>query len=82
VTFRGNPTSYASSPGVRREFCATCGSPLSYRSDAVPGEVHLLVCAFDRPEALVPTEHDFAGEKVAWIRLGDRLPQFAGVGPV
>jgi hypothetical protein len=29
---RGQPNEYASSPGVRRSFCGTCGSPIAYRS--------------------------------------------------
>ena len=37
---KGAPTLYESSPGVRRGFCARCGSTLTYETDALPGEVH------------------------------------------
>ena len=30
---RGEPTVYESSPGVRRSFCGTCGSPISFEDE-------------------------------------------------
>ena len=38
------------SPGVRRGFCARCGSTLTYETDALPGEIHVHIGALDRPE--------------------------------
>src|SRR3954469_14562944 len=52
---RGTPTLYVSSPGVKRGFCARCGSTLSYEGERWPGELHLHVGAFDDPAALAPT---------------------------
>src|SRR2546426_12697574 len=42
TTFRftaGKPAYFASSPGVRRGFCARCGSPLTYENERVPDEI-------------------------------------------
>ena len=38
---RGRPNEYISSPGVRRSFCGTCGSPIAYRSERHRGLVDL-----------------------------------------
>lgn len=68
VTFvAGTPTWFASSPGVRRAFCATCGSTLAFEGDRWSTETHLHVGAFDAPEAFAPTGHAFAEERVPWL---------------
>src|SRR4051812_25752328 len=41
----GRPNYYASSQGVRRGFCAKCGSPLTYENERIPGEIHILAVA-------------------------------------
>ena len=51
---KGALTLYKSSPGVRRGFCARCGSTLTYETDALPGEVHVHIGALDRPEDFPP----------------------------
>ena len=66
---RGEPAFYASSPAVRRSFCPTCGSSLTYESDDLPGEVHVLSATLDEPEAAPPTEEVFTGERIAWMCL-------------
>ena len=63
------PSIYVSSPGVRRGFCAQCGSTLSYEGERWPGEVHLHVGAFDDPSTLAPTGHAFAAERLGWLHL-------------
>lgn len=66
------PGSYSSSSGVRRRFCSTCGSPLSYESTRWPGEIHIHLGSLDQPERLEPSGHAFASERVPWLRI-DRL---------
>jgi len=68
---------FASSPGVRRGFCAACGAPLTYESDRFPGEVHFHVSAFDRPQALPPGFHVFCEERLPWLEIADDLPRHA-----
>jgi hypothetical protein len=46
---RGEPTVYESSPGVRSSFCGTCGSPISFEDERLPGETYLPgACAMTR----------------------------------
>jgi hypothetical protein len=71
VTFtQGAPAFFASSPGVRRGFCAACGSTLCYRSEAKAEEVSLHVGAFDNPSLFAPNgPPTFAEEKVFWLHV-------------
>jgi len=64
---------YASSEGVRRGFCAACGSPLTYESARWPTEIHFHVSAFDRPEDFPPTDHAFAEERLSWLGRLDQV---------
>jgi len=69
------PASYASSPGVVRQFCPRCGSPISYQGARWPAEIHLFVSNFDRPESFVPMFHVNVLERIPWVHLADDLPQ-------
>ena len=68
---KGRPTPYESSPGVRRGFCARCGSTLTYEFDSFPGEIHIHIGAMDRPEDFPPHGRPtFPEERVPWFRIG------------
>lgn len=70
IRWRGEPlAAYASSPGVSRSFCATCGSTLGYEGERWPTEFHVHVGAFDNPAAFPPTGHAFPEERVPWLHL-------------
>lgn len=70
VSWMGVPiAAFASSPGVRRGFCATCGSTLTYEGDRWPTEIHFHVSAFDQPEDVVPTGHSFPEEGLPWLTV-------------
>ena len=69
---------FESSRGVRRSFCTTCGSPLSYAGKSFPGELHLYVALFDHPEQLTPQRHAHFGERLPWLHLDDHLPHGRG----
>jgi hypothetical protein len=73
VTFtHGALTLYASSPGVRRGFCAVCGSTLSYESDGRPDEIDLHIGAFDRADLFTPNAPaTFPAERLPWAPQGD-----------
>ena len=73
---RGQISYYASSPGVRRGFCGTCGTALSYENERWPADIHLMVGALERPELLPPQFHIFAEEQLAWLHLADGLPRY------
>ena len=76
----GRPRIHASSPGVRRGFCGECGSPLSYASDAHPGQTDVPAAALVEPDQGAPEAHVHWGERLRWLRLVDKLPKSEGAG--
>ena len=69
------PATYRSSPGVRRRFCAACGTPVAYEADRYPGEIHLYAAALENPAEARPQAHVHVAEKLPWIVLADDLPK-------
>jgi hypothetical protein len=74
---KGEPSIYESSPGVKRYFCATCGSPMAYAGSRWPREVHLFHGTLEQPSQWPPTGHAHIGERVGWFDVHDDLPRFA-----
>jgi len=72
----GVPARYSSKPRVTREFCAACGTQLTYRHADEPETVDVSAGSLDAPEALVPEDHVWAARKLPWIHLADGLPRF------
>jgi hypothetical protein len=68
---QGEIKKFASSPGVQRGFCATCGSTLTCANDRWPGETHFHVGAFDEAVRLAPSGEIFAGERLPWLHLSE-----------
>lgn len=64
---------YDSSPGTRRCFCRTCGSPLVSMHAGTVGEV--VVGTLDEDPRMRPREHIFVGSKAPWHEITDALPQ-------
>ncbi|MEE2527208.1 GFA family protein [Hyphobacterium sp. HN65] len=54
ITWKGEPDRFASSEGVQRGFCKTCGTPLTYQGEKWPDETHILIGVFDQPETYTP----------------------------
>ena len=84
---KGEPAVYESSPGVKRYFCPTCGTPMAYASDRWPGEVHLFHGTLEDPQQWPPTGHAHVAEQLSWFDSHDHLPRYAklagkGVEPV
>lgn len=58
---------HESSPGTQRRFCARCGTKLFFASARWPGEVHVVLAAFDEPVDRAPSVHAFYDEHAAWL---------------
>lgn len=76
---RGTLAQRASSPQVRRGFCAACGTSLTYFHEGRPGEIDVTLASLDDPGRLVPERHLWVEDKLPWVTLADGLPQYAGV---
>ena len=72
------PRSFASSPGKDRPFCPHCGSRVAFTDARLPGKIYFNVGLLDHPERFAPTCHALAAERLPWLRIDDRLPQYPG----
>ncbi|SLN72880.1 Glutathione-dependent formaldehyde-activating enzyme [Roseovarius albus] len=72
------PTIYESSPGTRRLFCSTCGTPMAFEAERYPDEVHLYIASLEDPAAVHPTKHVHFEEHLPWMDIHDTLPRSAG----
>lgn len=75
---REAPRSFASSPGIDRPFCPHCGSRIGYTDARLPGRIYLHVGVLDAPERFAPTCHALTAERLPWLHIDDKLPQFPG----
>ncbi len=67
---------FVSSPGVRRGFCAVCGSVLFW--DQLGRDfTEVAMGAFDSPTGATLTKHIFVADKGDYYMIGDGVPQFA-----
>ncbi|MGR7997126.1 MULTISPECIES: GFA family protein [unclassified Xanthobacter] len=73
----GTLTRYASSEGVIRGFCGSCGSPILFDM-ACEAEVDITVGTLDQPDAVQPSHHLWTHSARAMTAgLGADLPRFA-----
>ncbi len=63
---RGKPASFQSSSIAERDFCAACGTPLSYRRIGGP-RIEIMTGAFDRPDRVVPTRQYGSESRLGWV---------------
>jgi hypothetical protein len=79
-TFRwtaGNPTYFHSSAKGTRAFCPNCGTQITFENADVPQEIDITTCSLDDPEQLPPKDHTRTSSRLSWVKLADRLPQYA-----
>jgi hypothetical protein len=72
---------YESSPGKRRWFCSTCGSPVYSESALRPALVRIRIGLLDTPAGHGPDFHFMVGSKADWHEITDTLPQHEGYEP-
>jgi hypothetical protein len=68
IVWTGERSNFASSAGVERGYCRDCGSPLTYQGAKWPGETHILIGAFDAPDAFTPTRDVFTDDALPFAR--------------
>jgi hypothetical protein len=69
---------YASSPGARRSFCGTCGSPLFMHYEAEPSWAWVVLATLTTAPERPPDRHYSFEERVAWFPFHDDLPKLRG----
>lgn len=72
----GELAQHRSSPGVLRGFCASCGTAVTYRHEARPGELDVALASLDGAGALAPEYHIWVSHKLAWVDPADGLPRY------
>lgn len=63
---KGTPAAFQSSSIAMRDFCAACGTPLSFRRIDGP-RIEILTGAFDRPDRIVPTRQYGTESRLGWV---------------
>ena len=73
---RGQPVEFSSTAPVRRTFCGSCGTPLTYAHQDSPASIDVTTCSLDDPHSFPPTHHSWLSDDVGWVRFGDGLPTY------
>jgi hypothetical protein len=63
---RGKPAAFQSSSIAVRDFCAACGTPLSFRVIDGP-KIEILTGNFDRPDRVIPTRQFGTESRLGWV---------------
>lgn len=70
----GTPALYRGSAKGAREFCATCGTPVTFRHADYADEIDISVGSLDRPEDAPASLHIWTGTRLPWLALDTHLP--------
>ena len=63
---KGKPAAFKSSSIAMRDFCADCGTPLSFRRIDGP-RIEIMTGAFDKPDRLIPTRQYGTESRLGWV---------------
>ena len=74
----GTPRAFQSSPGVVRQFCAACGSALTYSNSDSPTTIDLTTASLDDPSRFPPTKEVWMEHRVSWQPIDPALTQHPG----
>lgn len=69
---------HVAAEGGSRGFCSRCGSPMFFRSERWPGELHIARALFTDPIDREPQEHVYYETHVPWVSISDGLPRTEG----
>jgi hypothetical protein len=74
----GKPSQFASSPGVTREFCGTCGTELTYANVKAARTIDITIGSLDCAAGHPADRHIWTADKLDWLRLDEQLLTHAG----
>ncbi len=74
---RGELAFFHSSPEVRRGYCGSCGTTLSFETEQRPADVDLTLATLEDPDDLKPECHVWVSHKLPWVTITDGLRQFS-----
>lgn len=74
----GSRGKYASSPGVIREFCKTCGTELTYSNEQAPETMDFTLGSLDCADNHPADRHIWTTDRLGWLKLDDHLPAYGG----
>ena len=69
----GKPAAFRSSSIAERDFCAACGTPLSFRRIGGP-KIEIMTGAFDLPDRVIPTLQYGTESRLGWVGTIVNLP--------
>lgn len=69
---------HVATEGGTRGFCSRCGSPMFFKSERWPGELHIARALFLEPLDREPEAHVHYESHVDWVAPADALPRQEG----
>ena len=82
VVFEASRVStYASSDGVVRSFCPSCGTSLFFEADYIPGLIDVTTESFDDPGEVMPVAHIWTRHETALMRALGGLDRYDELPP-
>jgi len=76
------PAIYDSSSGVRRGFCARCGTQISFTAEYIPGLIDITIGSMDEPGRVPPQLHYWDSQRLPWVHFADQLPRHPEFPPI
>jgi hypothetical protein len=71
---RGTPSYFSSSNLAKRAFCASCGTPLSFKYETPAARMYVTIGSLDEPEK-APIVKQFGIEsRLPWVKFCEEVP--------
>ncbi len=73
---KGVPSRFESRPQVVRQFCARCGTQLTYQHASELEILDVTACSLDKLDPVAPEDHVWCDRMAPWLVLADGLPRY------
>ncbi len=74
---KGEITEYESSPGIRRGFCSTCGTSLTFGGEGW-NDIAITIASLDDPNVITPESNVFLSERLHWVTYNEDMRNYDG----